>query len=180
MFRKALQDLGVKHGDTIMVHSAYDSFRGFSGKPIEVLEMLEELVSLEGTLLMPSMPFTGTAVDYVRSGAVTDIARTPSHMGLLTEIFRSQSGTNRSVRPTHSVLALGVRCIAMIQDHTTAKSPCGAGSPFEKLLEADGKILFLGTSIETMTFFHYLEERFEDRLTVSPFTSEMFVGRVRL
>jgi aminoglycoside N3'-acetyltransferase len=68
----------------------------------------------------------------------------------------------------------------MIQDHSTAKSPCGAGSPFEKLLEANGKILFLGTSIETMTFFHYLEERFEDRLTVSPFTAEMFVGRVRL
>src|SRR5262245_32060083 len=167
MFRKALQDLGVKHGDTLMVHSAYDSFHGFSGKPIEVLEMLEDLVALEGTLLMPSMPFTGTAVDYVRSGAITDIARTPSRMGLLTEIFRRQSGTIRIVSPPHPVLARGLQAVAMIQDHETAKSPCGAGSPFEKLLEASGKILFLGTSIETMTFFHYLEERFEDRLTVS-------------
>jgi aminoglycoside 3-N-acetyltransferase len=179
-FRKALRDLGVLHGDTLLVHSAYDAFRGFSGKPTDVLQTLGELVGPDGTLLMPSIPFTGTAVDYVHSGAITDLARTPSRMGLLSEIFRRQVGTIRSVSPTHPVLARGARAQAMIKDHAIAKSPCGAGSPFEKLLEVNGKILFLGVSIESMTFFHYLEEKFENRLAVSPFTSEVFAIPVQV
>jgi aminoglycoside N3'-acetyltransferase len=128
---------------------------------------------------MPSLPFTGTAVDYVRSGAVTDLARTPSHMGLLSELFRRQKGTLRSSHPTHPVLARGARAAELVAGHETARSPCGAGSPFAKLLEADGKILFLGVSIDSMTFFHSLEERFEDRLGPSPFTSETFDAPVR-
>jgi aminoglycoside 3-N-acetyltransferase len=180
MLRKALLDLGVQQGDILLVHSAYHAFRGFTGKPTGVLQVLEGLIGPAGTLLMPSIPFTGTAVDYVRSGAITDIARTPSRMGLLTEVFRRQAGTLRSVSPTHPILARGLKAQAMIAGHASVKTPCGAGSPFEKLLEGDGKILFLGTSIDAMTFFHYLEERFEDRLAISPFTSEVFAGQVRL
>jgi aminoglycoside 3-N-acetyltransferase len=125
------------------------------------------------------MPFTGTAIDYVRSGAVTDIARTPSRMGLISELFRRQQGTLRSISATHPVLARGARAAAMIAGHENAASPCGAHSPYARLLEAGGKSLLLGTSIETMTFFHYLEEEFEKRLPVSPLTSEFFAAEVR-
>jgi aminoglycoside 3-N-acetyltransferase len=120
------------------------------------------------------MPFNGTAMDYVTSGKVTDIARTPSRMGMLTEVFRRQKGTLRSVHPTHPVLARGAKASTMLADHSRATTPCGAHSPFAKLLEEHGQILLLGTDIEAMTFFHYLEERFEDALKPSPFTSEVF------
>jgi aminoglycoside 3-N-acetyltransferase len=175
----ALRGLGIAPGDVVMVHSAYDAFRGFAGKPTDVLAVLEDAVGPAGTILMPSLPFTGTAVDYVRSGAVTDIARTPSRMGLLTELFRRQKGTLRSVHPTHPVLARGARAAELVAGHESARTPCGAGSPFAKLLEADGKMLFLGVSIDSMTFFHFLEEQFEDRLRPSPFTSETFEAPVQ-
>ena len=175
----ALRGLGIAPGDVVMVHSAYDAFRGFAGKPTDVLAVLEDAVGPGGTLLMPSLPFTGTAVDYVRSGAVTDLARTPSRMGLLSELFRRQKGTLRSAHPTHPVLTRGARAEELVAGHETARSPCGAGSPFAKLLEADGKILFLGVSIDSMTFFHFLEEHFEDRLRPSPFTGETFDAPVR-
>lgn len=177
--RAALRKLGITRGDTVFVHSAFDAFRGFTGKPTEVLSVLDELVGPEGTILMPSIPFTGSAIKYVRSGAVTDIARTPSRTGLLTELFRRQQGTLRSVHPTHPVLARGTRAEAMIAGHIDARSPCGAGSPFAKLLEANGKILFLGVDIRSMTFFHYLEERFEDRISPSPLTSDVYDASVR-
>jgi aminoglycoside 3-N-acetyltransferase len=100
-------------------------------------------------------------------------------MGLISELFRRQKGTLRSVHATHPVLARGARAAQMLAGHENAASPCGAGSPFARLLEANGKILLLGTSIETMTFFHYLEEEFEPRLAVSPLTSEFFTAEVR-
>lgn len=61
-----------------------------------------------------------------------------------------------------------------------ARSPCGQGSPFASLLDAKGKILFLGVDIRAMTFFHYLEERFEDQLVPSPLTTELFDASVRV
>lgn len=177
--KDALRRLGVAPGQAVMVHSSYNAFEGFAGKPSDVISVLEELVGPEGTILMPSMPFDGTAIGYVQSGKVTDVARTPSRMGLLTELFRRQKGTLRSVHPTHPILARGAKAAAMIADHPRATSPCGAYSPFARLLEENGKILLLGTSIEAMTFFHYLEELFEGRLDPSPLTSEFFEVPVR-
>jgi len=179
MLKVALQNLGMKRGDIVLVHSAWDEFRGFSGKPADVITVLEDVIGDDGTLLMPSMPFGGTAIDYVRTGAITDIARTPSRMGLLTEVFRRQPATVRSIHPTHPILARGPHANAITSNHAASKTPCGAGSPFEHLLQANGKVLFLGTTIETMTFFHYLEEKFEDRMPESPFTSEQFRVQVR-
>lgn len=176
---QALRDLGVRAGDVVFVHSAYNAFDGFIGKPSEVIGSLEAAVGPEGTVLMPSMPFTGSALDYIQSGKITDIRRTPSRMGLLTELFRRQKDVVRSLHPTHPVLAKGRMAKALIAGHERAATPCGAGSPFGKLLEADGKIVLLGAPIETMTFFHYLEEAHEDKLPKSPFTSDVIDVPVR-
>jgi aminoglycoside 3-N-acetyltransferase len=177
--KSALRQLGLAPGQALMVHSSFDAFLGFTGKPTDVIAALETLVAPGGTILMPSIPFGGTAIDYVKSGNITDIERTPSRTGILTELFRRQKGTLRSVHPTHPVLARGSRAAAMLKDHRLASTPCGAHSPFAKLLEEKGKILFLGATIDSMTFFHYLEEVFEDRLKPSPFTSEVFEVPVR-
>jgi hypothetical protein len=37
-----------------------------------------------------------------------------------------------------------------------------------------GKIVLLGTDIEVLNFYHYLEEAFEAQLPVKPFTTEVF------
>ena len=177
--KEALRELGIARGQAVMVHSSFDAFEGFTDKPSDVVAVLEDLVGPEGTILMPSIPFTATAIGYIRSGKVTDIARTPSRNGMLTEVFRRQKVTLRSVHPTHPVLARGMRATYMLADHRHAATPCGDRSPFAKLLEEKGKILFLGASIEAMTFFHHLEERFEDRLDPSPFASEIFEAQVK-
>ena len=176
---EALRKLGVAQGQAVLVHSSFSAFEGFSDKPSDIVEALENLVGSGGTILMPSLPFTETAINYVRSGKITDIMKTPSRNGLLTEVFRRQKGTLRSLHPTHPVLARGARATAMLAGHCQATTPCGEESPFAKLLEENGKILFLGTSIETMTFFHYLEERYEDRLDPSPFSAEIFEIQVK-
>lgn len=176
---KTLRNVGIKAGDVVFVHSAYNAFEGFSGKPTNVIAALETAVGPDGTLMMPSMPFTGTALDYIAQSKSTDIRRTPSRMGILTEVLRRQKGTWRSLHPTHPVLAKGRLAEQLTTGHEQAATPCGDNSPFAKLPKVGAKILFLGTSIETMTFFHYLEEAYEAKLPASPFTSETVQTRVK-
>jgi aminoglycoside 3-N-acetyltransferase len=160
--------------DVVLVHIAYNEFIGFTGRPSDVVASLRSAVSESGTLLMPSMPFTGSAVDYARSAQIFDVRRTASQMGLVTELFRRSAGTVRSLHPTHPVLANGPRAEELIRDHPLARTPCGRHSPFEKLAAAGGKIALVGTGIGVLTFYHYLEELMESLLPKSPFTEETF------
>jgi aminoglycoside N3'-acetyltransferase len=67
----------------------------------------------------------------------------------------------------------------MIADHHLVQTPCGVGSPFVRLLDLDGRILFLGTGIGPMTFFHAVEELLANQMPFSPFTSETFTLQSR-
>lgn len=178
-FLQALKKVGIRPGDAVMVHSSYASFEGFAGGVSDVIQKLQEAVGESGTLLQPTMPFSGRALDYARSGQITDVRKTPSKMGLLTELFRRRTGVIRSVHPTHPIAAWGRGAAAMTVDHYKSLTPCGAGSPFHRLLEADGKTLLAGVDINSMTFFHYIEERLEPVMPFSPFTSEWFDLDVR-
>jgi aminoglycoside 3-N-acetyltransferase len=172
---RELAALGIRAGDTILVHSSYDSFRGFTGKPTDVIAVLQGAVGPTGNLLMPTLPFDGTAVDYVRSNPVFDVRRTPSRMGLLTELFRRSPDVLRSVHPTHPVAAWGRDAAGLVDSHHLAATPCGKGSPFARLLDCEGKILILGAGIGVMTFYHTIEELLEKKLPFSPFGPEVFV-----
>ncbi len=170
----ALRRLGLRAGDVVLVHSSFDRFESFRGKPTDVIAVLQKAVGPAGTLLMPTMPFTGSAVAYAAEGRTFDVRRTPSSIGLLTELFRRSPGVVRSVHPTHPVAAWGAKAEALIAGHHLAATPCGAGSPFARLLDHDGKILLVGTGIGVLTFFHAVEEILEPELPVSPFTRTQF------
>ena len=166
--------LGIGAGDTLLVHSSFDAFLGFTGKPTEVIAVLQNAVGAGGAVLMPTLPFDGTAVEYARRQLVFDVRRTPSRMGLLTELFRRSAGVARSVHPTHPVAAWGRDAAALVEGHYAARTPCGEGSPYARLLERRGKILLMGTGIGVLTFFHTIEELVEHNLPASPFTEEVF------
>lgn len=172
--RACLAAVGIARGDSVLVHSSFDAFEGFTGKPTDVIAALMDAVGPEGTLLMPTLPFTGTAVAWVKEHPVFDVARTPSRMGLITELFRRSPGVIRSVHPTHPVAAWGKNADAMTAGHHLARTPCGQGSPFARLLERGGKVLLLGVDIGSMTFYHCVEEIVEPRLPISPFTRELY------
>jgi aminoglycoside 3-N-acetyltransferase len=169
-----LRRLGVEPGQVIMVHSSFDQFEGFEGKPSDIIDALQQAVGPDGTVMMPTIPFTGSAIDYVKAGTVFDVRRTPSKMGLVTEIFRRSPDVVRSVHPTHAVAARGARSHELTADHGIATTPCGVGSPFAKLLDHNGKTLLLGTGIGAMTFYHTCEELLEKELPFSPFTAETY------
>jgi aminoglycoside 3-N-acetyltransferase len=173
----ALGDLGVVPGDVLMVHSAFDRFRGFHGGPVDVVRALQEAVGPGGTLMMPTFPFRGTALEYARSEPVFDAQHTVSRMGLITEVFRRAPGVVRSLHPTHSVAAWGSRAAAIIAGHELAETPCGRLTPYGRLLDYDGKILLAGVPPSTMTFCYFVAEELQPRLPVPVLTQERYPMR---
>lgn len=178
---RALVELGVVAGDVVMVHSAFDSFLGFQGGPVDAIRTLQEVVGggARGTLMMPTIPFRGTAVEYALGDPVFDVRQTVSRMGLLTELFRRSPGVVRSIHPTHSVAVWGNRAEAIIAGHERAETPCGRSTPYEKLLEYDGKILLAGVPANTMTFCYFIVEELEPQLAIPVFTRETYSMRWR-
>ena len=157
-----------------MVHSAFDSFLGFRGGPVDIIRTLQEVIGVEGTLTMPTIPFRGTAVEYALGDPVFDARQTASRMGLITELFRRSAGVVRSGHPTHSVAAWGHRADAMITGHEQAETPCGRETPYGRLLEHDGKILLAGVPANTMTFCYFVAEELAPRLPIPVFTEETY------
>ena len=170
----AVRALGVSAGDVVLVHSSFDAFRAFEGRPSDVIEALQQIVGREGAILMPTMPFSGTAVEWARAHPTVDLRRTPSRMGLVSEVFRRMPDVVRSIHPTHPAAAWGDRAEALVAEHWRATTPCGVGSPYHRLLECDGRILFLGADVTSLTFFHTAEALLGDGWPVSPFTEETF------
>ena len=178
-FLQALRWLGIASGDVVCVHSSFDRFMGFTGNVGDALKTLQEAVGPEGGLVMPTQPFNESALQYVGKHPITDVARAPSLMGMMTEILRRTRGAVRSVNPTHPVAAWGTRGVALVGGDWEAGTPCGRGTAYYRMIDAGARILMLGTGVQPMTFYHCVEELIEPRMPFSPFTREVFHLRTR-
>ncbi len=168
-----LRGLGVAPGDAVMVHAAYSGANGFLGSPLQFLAALRAAVGEQGTLLMPTSPYGGMTIDYLRSGEVFDVRRSPSRMGILSELLRRQRGALRSLNPAHPVAAAGPRAAWFVAGHESCLFSCGPGSPFEKLVEADAKALFVDCGLLYLMFFHYLEHKVHEALPFPLYSDEV-------
>jgi aminoglycoside N3'-acetyltransferase len=78
----------------------------------------------------------------------------------------------RSINPAHPILAFGPDAPWLIADHDKTLYSCGPGSPFEKILQLNAKVLFFDVPLRRMTFFHYLEDVFKDVSPVKLYSDE--------
>ena len=123
---------------------------------------------------MVSLPFRGAAYDYLALGKPFNVRKTMSMMGLVTEMFRRRAGTVRSLHPTHPVLAYGKDAAWLVADHERCLYPCGAGSPFDKLRQLRGKLLFFDVPFHSITFFHHVEDLLKERLPFPVYSDRLF------
>ena len=75
----AIESLGVNSGDTLMVHSALNPDNGFIGNHKDIINVLKDLVTHEGLLVMPSMPYADSSRAFLERGKPMDVKRSPSH-----------------------------------------------------------------------------------------------------
>lgn len=181
--RPALEDklraLGIRSGDSVLVHSGFHRASGFTGTPSDVVESLLSVIGSDGNLLMLSIPYRGSSRKYTESDPLFDVARTPSSVGLISEVFRRRSDVHRSLNPLHPVLACGPLAEWLVADHEKCAHSCGKGSPFERFLNLDGRFLFFDAKFSSLTFMHYVEDHFAERAPVDLYHQTPAMVRVK-
>ena len=166
-FADALARLGVRKGDTILVHSSYKSPGRVKDGPDGVIAGLEAAVGKEGTLVMPTL----CQADFFNSYKTWHLDK-PSDVGYLTEYFRKLPGVCRSDHATHSVAARGRNAAFLTCEHGAyGPHPCPFGeyafadsSPWLKMCALGAKIIFLGTTMAANTMKHVVEARYVESL----------------
>jgi aminoglycoside 3-N-acetyltransferase len=151
---EALKAVGVQPGDGLLIHSALQ----FLGRPVGgvgmYFEALCETTNCElGTIAVPTFNFA-----FAR-GEAYDPQSTPSEgMGMLSEFVRQQPAALRTLHPMQSLAVIGAYAEDLAgRDTPSAFDP---GSPFERMLELDFKILLLGADIDAISMIHYSEQRY--------------------
>ena len=170
-----LGSVGVTSGDTVLLHSGFDSTTsGFRGSAREFIDAFVDLLGPSGNLVMVSLPYRSSSLEYLRNLKTFDVRKTPSMMGLVSEFYRRRPGVLRSLHPTHPVLASGPKAEWIVADHESCLYPCGPSTPFEKLLTLDAKAVFFNCVFDNFTFFHNLEHLVRDELPFELYTDEPF------
>jgi aminoglycoside 3-N-acetyltransferase len=158
-----LQACGIKAGDSVLVHSSFSKIGFVAGGPRIIVDALLEAIGTEGNLLMPSSPNPGYQLDYIRNLKQFDVQNDPSKMGAITEYFRNLPGVKRSESPTEPVCCYGPKADWFTSGHLGEETPYTKNSPFARLAEANGKILYIGVTLDNAgTSLHVLEDAVAD------------------
>ncbi len=156
--KEDLSLLGIKKGDDVLVHSAFKQLGSVEGGIETVIDALVSAVGDSGTLLFPTLSYAFVNPEPPVNNPVFDVKNTPSCVGAMPNVFMSIEGVERSIHPTHSVAAIGARQKEYLKNHELDDEPVGINSPFFKLGQLGGKVLFLGCSTKSNTSMHGVEE----------------------
>lgn len=152
-----LRSLGLRQGHHVLVHSSLSSLGRVDGGAATVVRALLDVVGDAGTVLAPTL--TGDENVGPHARLLFDVDSTPGWTGAVSECLRQWDGAIRSRHPTHSVAALGAGAERLTHRHEDSLTPCGVGSPYQRLAaDQDGVILLLGCDHESNTTWHHVEE----------------------
>ena len=151
-----LRAIGIKEGDCLFVHSSFKSMGHIEGGIDTLVKALLHVLGETGTLIVPTFTYSSVTID----NPVFDYEKSPSCVGAFPEFVRHLPQAIRSVHPTHSCAAIGMRAEEFTCDHYKDTTPVGKNSPLYKLRLAKGKILMLGCTLSSNTSMHGVEEAF--------------------
>lgn len=163
-----LNELGIRHGDTVMVHAAVSSIGRLLNGPDALIDALADVTGPSGTVVA----YTDWDARYHE--LLDDHGRLPEHWkehvpafdaatsranrdnGVLPEFLRTRAGAQRSGNPGASVAALGARAGWLTADHPLHYG-YGENSPLARLVDLDARVLMVGAPLDTMTILHHAE-----------------------
>jgi aminoglycoside 3-N-acetyltransferase len=160
-----LQEAAVPRDGVLFLHSAFRKLasRGLSADPF-IAALLDEM--RDGTLVMPTMSWRIVTP----ANPIFDELATPSHVGILTELYRRHYASHRSLHPTHSVAALGRQAEWLTSGHHLGDvlTPCSLTSPYGRAGQGEAHIILLGVGLERCTAIHHAEEMIAPEFYLEP------------
>ena len=157
--------------EILMVHSSVNHMKPmYSGTPLDLVRMLMDWCGPTRTLVMPAFYFGASgfkgAFDTFQHNPRFDLHRTPSQMGLATELFRRMPNVVTSRHPVYRTAALGPLARDLTAGHEHAVSPAGLGTPFEFMARHNARIIGIGKPMQVLTQAHHVEGAMGDEFPV--------------
>lgn len=156
---EGLRNLGIQEGDLILLHSDLMAL----GVPEnnrtrqEILsfywDVFQKILGNSGTLAVPAYFY-----EYARFGEPFDTENSPvsKSLGAFSAYVCTIPGRFRSCNPLQSIASIGKKAAEISGGDSL--SGYGVNSPWHRLRQQKGKIVFLGVDMEAMTYVHYIEQ----------------------
>ena len=167
---KDLKKLEIE-GEIVIVHSTLSKLGWVCGGGVALVEALQEVITEQGTLIMPAHSGDYSEPKYWGNPPVPEQwyqtireempayrpEVTPTRgLGVTPEIFRNFPDVLRSDHPCLSFAAWGRDAAAVTADHKLDYA-LGENSPLAKIYEKEGKILLIGVEHDSNTSLHLAE-----------------------
>ena len=171
--KKDFKLLGIKPGQVLIMHSSLSAIGWTVGGPVSVIKALMQLITSEGTLIMPTFSGDNTDPSNWENPPVPekwwDIIRnempayhseiTPTRgMGVIVDTFRRWPDVIRSNHPVSSFAAWGKHAEYITNNHKL-ESDLGEDSPLARIYQLNGEILLVGVTHENNSSLHLAEYR---------------------
>jgi aminoglycoside 3-N-acetyltransferase len=168
-----LRALGLQASMVVIVHASLSSLGWVSGGSVAVVQALLDVITPDGTLIMPAHSGDYSDPSYWQHPPVPeawwqtirdtmpafDPRYTPTRgMGRIAETFRTWPDVLRSANPQDSFAAWGRQAEFITANHAL-ENGLGDQSPLARIYNLDGYVLLLGVLHANNTSFHLGETR---------------------
>lgn len=166
---EGFQRIGLREGDSVMMHASLGSFGTVDGGAAMVLHRLLGVIGKEGTLMMPTFTYVtthgNTHDNHSKPGCWCE-GREDRHLPFIPELqpdkkigeiaqrLCSWPSSRRSRHPAYSFVAVGSRTDELVREHPLM-NPL---QPIKKMQKYNPYVLMIGVGLDSSTAIHLAEE----------------------
>jgi len=151
-----LASFGPNQSETLFVHSSLSACGYIEGGPGTVVKALRNWIPEMTLLAMPTHTWSYPTQSGV--APIFDSQVTQSLVGAITDFFWRQPGVVRSLHPSHSLACQGPGNDKLCLEHELRETPCGSGTPYERMVQTNASVLMFGATLDSYTLFHTAED----------------------